>query len=196
MVVGLTVGDSGGRQWRPPVVVVSAVADGGVRGGGRWWPPVVLSGGGGGGKLNAEIKVKSDADKFWKAIMDSTTILPKASYDTFKAIEVVEGDGWSVGSVHVVHFAEGSLSMKPLKEKVEDLDEAKKKVTYSVIDGDLMQYYKSFKTSIEVIPEGEGSLVKWFCEFEKVSEEVSDPEMIRDASVKSLKQVDDFLLKA
>ncbi|KAL8196539.1 hypothetical protein R6Q57_024834 [Mikania cordata] len=148
------------------------------------------------GKLNVEVKVKSDADKFWEAIMDSATIFPKACSDLYKAVEVVEGNGRSVGSVRVVHFAEGSPVVKSAKEKIEELDEAKKKVAYSVIDGDMMQYYKSFKASLEVIPDGEGSLVKWFCEFEKASEEVPDPEMIRDFAAKNFKQIDDFLFKA
>ncbi|KAC9132067.1 hypothetical protein R6Q59_004795 [Mikania micrantha] len=148
------------------------------------------------GKLNAEIKVKSDADNFWKAILDSANIFPKACSDIYKAIEVVEGNGRSVGSVRVVHFTEGSAGVKLVKEKIEEVDEAKKKVAYRMIDGDMTQYFKSFKSSVEVIPDGEGSLVKWFCEFEKASEEVPGPEMTRDLVAKNFKQIDDFLLKA
>ncbi|KAK9052103.1 hypothetical protein SSX86_028731 [Deinandra increscens subsp. villosa] len=148
------------------------------------------------GKLDVEVKVKSDADKFWKTIMDSATIFPKVCSDLYKAVEVVEGDGKSVGSVRMVHFAEGSPVVKSAKEKIEELDEAKKKVAYSVIDGDMMQYYKRFKASLEVIPEGDGSLVKWVCEFEKASEEVPDPDMIRDFAAKNFKEIDEYLLKA
>ena len=132
------------------------------------------------GKLDVEVKVKSDADKFWKSIMDSATIFPKVCSDLYKSVEVLEGDGRSIDSVRVVNFAEGSPIVKSAKEKIEEVDEAKRKVAYSVIGGDMMQYYKSFKATLEVIPEGEGSLVKWLCEFEKASEEVPDPSTIRD----------------
>lgn len=65
-----------------------------------------------------------------------------------------------------------------------------------MIDGDMMQYYKSFKASLEVIPEEEGSLVKWLCEFEKASEEVPNPDIIRDFAAKNFKEIDEYLLTA
>ncbi|KAI7753257.1 hypothetical protein M8C21_001172 [Ambrosia artemisiifolia] len=148
------------------------------------------------GKLDVEVKVKSDADKLWNAIMDSATIFPKVCPDLYKAVELVEGDGRSVGSVRMVHFAEGSPIVKSSKEKIDELDAAKKKVAYSVIDGDMMQYYKSFKATLEVIPEAEGSIVKWLCEFEKASDEVPNPDIIRDFAAKNFKEIDDYLLKA
>nr|XP_043638986.1 MLP-like protein 423 [Erigeron canadensis] len=148
------------------------------------------------GKLDVEVKVKSGADKFWKTILESTDIFPKVCPDLYKSVQVLEGDGKSVGSIRLVNFAEGSPIVKSAKEKIEELDEGKKKVAYSVVDGDMMQYYKSFKASLEVIPEGEGSIVKWACEFEKASEEVPNPDMIRDFAAKNFKDIDDYLLKA
>lgn len=148
------------------------------------------------GKLDVEVKVKSNADKFWKSIRDSATIFPKVCSDLYKNVEILEGDGHSVGSVRVVNFAEGSPIVKSAKEKIEEFDEAKKKVAYSVIGGDMMQYYKTFKATLEVIPEGEGSLVKWICEFEKASEEIPDPNMIRDLAAKNFQEIDAYLLTA
>ncbi|PWA67768.1 Bet v I domain-containing protein [Artemisia annua] len=148
------------------------------------------------GKLDVEVQVKSGADKFWQSIMDSANIFPKVCSDLYKNVDVLEGDGHSVGSVRMVNFAEGSPIVKSSKEKIEELDDAKKKVAYSVIGGDMMQYYKNFKATLEVIPQGEGSLVKWLCEFEKASEQVPDPEMIRDFAAKNFKEIDEYLLKA
>ncbi|XP_076922958.1 MLP-like protein 423 [Bidens hawaiensis] len=148
------------------------------------------------GKLDVEVKVKSAADKFWESIMDSANIFPKVCSDLYKSVDVVEGNGRSVGSVRMVYFAEGSPVVKSAKEKIEELDEAKKKVAYSVIDGDMLQYYNNFKASLEVIPEGEGSLVKWLCEFEKASHEVPNPDLIRDFAAKNFKEIDEYLLKA
>lgn len=94
------------------------------------------------------------------------------------------------------NYDTGSPIVKSAKEKIEELDETKKKVAYSVIDGDMMQYYKSFKASLEVIPKEEGSLVKWLCEFEKASEEVPNPDIIRDFAAKNFKEIDEYLLTA
>ncbi|WP_168415089.1 MLP family protein, partial [Acinetobacter indicus] len=136
------------------------------------------------GKLDVEVEVKSQADKFWHSIRDSTTIFPKAFPDQYKSIETLEGDGKSVGSVRLVKFADGLPLVSVQKEKIEVVDEAKKSVSYSIIDGDLLKYYKNFKAHLVVAPKGDGSLVSWTCEFEKAHEEVPDPNIIRDFAVK------------
>ena len=61
------------------------------------------------GKLDVEVKVKSNAEKFWKSIRDSATIFPKVCSDLYKNVEILEGDGHSIGSVRVVNFAEGII---------------------------------------------------------------------------------------
>lgn len=62
------------------------------------------------GKLDVEVEVKSPADKFWNAIRDSSTLFPKAFPNQYKSIEVLEGDGKSVGSVRLVKYAEGNYN--------------------------------------------------------------------------------------
>lgn len=76
------------------------------------------------------------------------------------------------------------------------MDEEKKTVSYSVIEGDLLKYYKSFKGHISVSPKGEGSSVKWSCEYEKASEEIPDPHIIKDFVVKNFRELDDYTLQA
>lgn len=83
--------------------------------------------------------------------------------------------------------------MKESKERIEAVDEANKAVTYSVIDGDLVKYYKKFKANLVVIPKGEGSLVKWSCEYEKASDEVPNPDLIKDFAVKNFLEVDAYI---
>lgn len=82
------------------------------------------------------------------------------------------------------------------KEKIETADDANKIVSYSVIDGDIAAFYKNFKASLQVIPKGDGSLVKWSLEFEKAKEEVPDPNIILEIAVKTFKDLDAYLLKA
>ncbi|KAJ4961236.1 hypothetical protein NE237_021146 [Protea cynaroides] len=82
------------------------------------------------------------------------------------------------------------------KERIETVDEAGKEVGYSVIDGDASEFYKHFKAKLKVIPKGDGSLVKWSCDFEKASEEVPDPQIVQDFAVHNFKALDDYLLKA
>lgn len=79
------------------------------------------------------------------------------------------------------------------KEKIDTVDEEKKTVSYHVIDGDILKYYKNFKAYLKVTPKGDGSLVRWWCEFEKASAEVPEPNLIRDAAVKTFKDLEAYL---
>lgn len=90
----------------------------------------------------------------------------------------------------------GSPIVKVSTEKIENVDEANKVVTYKVIDGDLLKYYKAFKGIVCVNPKGDGSLVKWACEFEKASDDVPDPSVIKEFALKNFQEVDDYILKA
>ncbi|KAL6192487.1 hypothetical protein ACLB2K_033575 [Fragaria x ananassa] len=155
------------------------------------------------GKLHVEVEVKSPADKFWVSIRDSTEVFPKAFPHDYKSIDVLEGDGKAVGSVRLITYSEGiyacvgSPIVKVSKETIDMVDETNKAVAYQVIDGDLLKYYKSFKCILTVIPkgaEGEGSLVKWSCEYEKAHEQVPEPSIIKDFAVKNFKELDDYVL--
>ncbi|GKV22826.1 hypothetical protein SLEP1_g32649 [Rubroshorea leprosula] len=150
----------------------------------------------GSGQLHVEVEVKSPADKFWGIIRDSASVFPKAFPQDYKSIEVLEGDGKAPGSVRLVTYSEGSPMIKVSKEKIDAADDAERWVAYSVIDGDLLKYYKVFKGKVNVIPKGDGSLVKWSCDFEKASEEIPDPNMIKEFAVKNFKDMDAFVLQA
>lgn len=87
----------------------------------------------------------------------------------------------------------GSPLVKVDKERIEEVDEANKAVAYRVIEGDLVKYYKNFMAQMLVLPKGEGSLVKWRCEFEKASDEVPNPDVVKDFAVKNLLEIDAYI---
>lgn len=90
----------------------------------------------------------------------------------------------------------GSPIVKVSKETIDMVDEANKAVAYRVIDGDLLKYYQNFKCILTVSPkgDGEGSLVKWSCEFEKAHEQVPEPSIIKDFAVKNFQELDAYVL--
>ncbi|CAN0924059.1 MLP-like protein 423 [Linum grandiflorum] len=149
------------------------------------------------GTLEVDVEIKSPADKFWENIRNSTTLFPKHFPDQYKTIEVLEGDGKAVGSVRLFTYAEGSPLVKLSKERIDSVDEEKKSVSYSVIEGDLLKYYCTFKGHIVVSPKDkDGCLVKWTCEYERVSDDVEVPHVIKDFVVKNFKEVDDLTAAA
>lgn len=61
------------------------------------------------GKLEVDIiDLKSNADKFWQTIRDSTTIFPKAFPHDYKSIEILQGDGKAPGSIRHFSYGEGN----------------------------------------------------------------------------------------
>ncbi|KAK1269186.1 MLP-like protein 423 [Acorus gramineus] len=147
------------------------------------------------GKLELEVVTKSSADKFWGAIRNSSELFPRIFPEQFKSIEIVEGDGQSVGSVRLVKYAEGVPIVTFTKEKLEIADEENKTVSYTVIDGELATLFKSFKATLHVVPRGEGALVKWNIEYDKASDEVPDPNLVQETAKKTFTDLDEYLLK-
>lgn len=90
----------------------------------------------------------------------------------------------------------GSPIVKISKEKIDAFDEANKTMAYTVVEGDILKFYKHFRCHITVTPKGDGSTVKWLCEFQKATDEVPDPHVIKDFVVKNFKEMDDLALKA
>ncbi|KAL3631047.1 hypothetical protein CASFOL_024031 [Castilleja foliolosa] len=147
-------------------------------------------------KVEVEVEMKSKSDKVWASIRDSTDVFPKALSHQYKSIDVLEGDGKSAGSIRLVTYQPGLSDItKPAKEKVEKVDEANKSLSYSVIEGDVLEYYKNFKASLSVSPKGDhGSVVKWWCNFDKASDQVPNPDLIRDFAINNFKELDAYIL--
>ncbi|XP_010928576.1 MLP-like protein 423 [Elaeis guineensis] len=146
-------------------------------------------------KAEMEVEVKSSADKFWGALRDSTDLFPKIFPEQYKSIEIVEGDGKSAGSIRLLKYTEGFPILTFSKERIEVADDANKQVSYSVIDGELVSFYKPFKASLQVVPKGEGGLVKWCLEYEKVNEEFPQPDIIQETAAQTFKDLDAYLLQ-
>lgn len=85
--------------------------------------------------------------------------------------------------------------MKVSAERIETVDLENKSMTYSIIGGEMLEYYKTFKGTITVTPKGGGSILKWSAEFEKTGHEIEDPHVIKDFAVKNFKEIDEYLLK-
>lgn len=81
-------------------------------------------------------------------------------------------------------------------------DDENKVVSYSVVDGELVDFYKNFKITLKVAKaaaaEGEGeagAVVNWSMEFDKANDQVPDPDVIKETATKTFHDLDDYLLK-
>ncbi|GAB2229319.1 hypothetical protein Droror1_Dr00023458 [Drosera rotundifolia] len=69
-------------------------------------------------------------------------------------------------------------------------------ISDSMIEGELLNFFKSFKAKVVVAPKGDGSLVTWTCDYEKANEEVPALKLFKDFDVKTFHYLDAHLLKA
>lgn len=84
------------------------------------------------------------------------------------------------------------------KEVVEAVDEKNNLITFRVIEGDLMEHYKTFLVTIHCIPkpQGEqGSIVHWIIEYEKLHDEIIDPHTLVQFCIDVSKDLEVHLLE-
>ncbi|KAF7808723.1 MLP-like protein 28 [Senna tora] len=64
-------------------------------------------------------------------------------------------------------------------------------ITFKVVEGDLLEDYKSFKFIIKLTPHLlEGSLVNWTLEYEKLKEDTPDPHSLLEKVLEVSKHID------
>ncbi|CAL5354849.1 hypothetical protein CsSME_00043317 [Camellia sinensis var. sinensis] len=147
------------------------------------------------GKLEAEVEIQSSADKFYHIFRSRAHHIPNICPEKVSGIDVHEGDWENVGSIKKWNYVLDK-NAESLKETVESIDDENKVVTFNVVEGEIMQCYKSFKSILQVIEKGEGALVKWTIEYEKVNENAPTPDKYLDFGVGVTKDIDAHLVKA
>lgn len=61
------------------------------------------------------------------------------------------------------------------KDLVESIDKENNKITFKVLEGDLMEHYKSFRVTIQALPQEKTRVVHWTLEYEKLNDHSPDP---------------------
>jgi len=79
------------------------------------------------------------------------------------------------------------------KEVVEGIDKENGKVSFKVLEGDVLELYKSFKCNLQVTPKENGSVVQWALEFEKQENHIPDPHTLLQLGVEMSKNIDSYL---
>ncbi|CAK9180272.1 unnamed protein product [Ilex paraguariensis] len=166
------------------------------------------------GKVEAEVEIKCDADEFFHSWGGKAHQLPNLCPEKLHNVEVHEGDWKTEGSAKLwtyVHaqicssflnfafvcdrlcgFVSGRCDgkKKVAKEIIEAIDEEKKLVTFKVIEGDLMELYKTFIATVHVDTQGESNVVTWTFEYEKLNENVEDPNTLMGMCINMTKDIE------
>ncbi|CAI9275957.1 unnamed protein product [Lactuca saligna] len=126
-----------------------------------------------------QVKIKSDCDAFhqlWKA---NPNQVPTLTPTYIQNCQVHEGEVGNLGCCLVWnYFHDGKDRVG--KTITTDFNEGKKSVTFKVVEGDLMDLYKTFVIHIQVDKDGSDNIVTWTVEYEKLNPNVPDPDTLME----------------
>ncbi|EEF27183.1 Major latex protein, putative [Ricinus communis] len=145
-------------------------------------------------KLQVDVELKSSAEKFFKLLSKQIHQIPNASPGNIHQVDVHEGDWETAGSVKLwTYTIDGKREI--FKEKVE-IDEARKIVTMTAVEGHILELCQSYKIIIEAVPKDEGAVAKITTEYEKFKPDDAPPNKYLNFIVYVVKDVDAHLVNA
>ncbi|XP_021723643.1 MLP-like protein 43 isoform X2 [Chenopodium quinoa] len=143
-------------------------------------------------KLEGEVEIRATgADVHHDILKNKLHHLSNVASHFVHDVDLHEGDHGKLGSTHIWNY---TLAGKPQKAKtvIKEVDEEKKYAKGQVIEGDLLDDYKTFYAASQVIPKDEEtSIVRWTFEYEKKHPGVPEPSALLDAWLDAIKHVDD-----
>ncbi|XP_057961267.1 MLP-like protein 423 [Malania oleifera] len=146
-------------------------------------------------KLETQTGIKCSPQMFFNIYKNKSCLMPMISPDKFQSIEVLEGDGKSVGSIRLWTYVMGGPVIT--KDRIDAIDEKNNSITYGIISGDVTKYYRNFKATLQAISEDHGkNVVKWTIEYEKANEDVPTPYSHLEFLANVASEIDAYLLKA
>ncbi|TKY49593.1 MLP protein 31 [Spatholobus suberectus] len=143
-------------------------------------------------KVETNVHIKASAEQFYNVFCNKTHHIANILPEKIKSVEIHEGEWGTEGSIISWNYLhEGKVSVA--KEVVEGIDRKNNKMTFKVIEGELLGLYKSFKSNLQVSPKGKGSVVHWALEYEKQEDHIPDPHTLLQLVVELSKQIDAYL---
>ncbi|CAH1440195.1 unnamed protein product [Lactuca virosa] len=76
------------------------------------------------------------------------------------------------------------------KEVIEAIDEEKKSVSFKVVDGALMEFYKTFLLTVQVDTKEEKNFVTWTLTYEKINGNIKDPNTLMEFCLNVTKDIE------
>ncbi|RDX62050.1 MLP-like protein 43, partial [Mucuna pruriens] len=152
-------------------------------------------------KLETSMHIQASSEHFCDVYWNRTHHIANIFPEKIHSIEINEGEWGTEGSIVTWNYYLGkelrlqtssSKQGKTCAAKVvaESIDRKDNKMTFKVIDGDLLQYYKSFKFILQVTPKEKGSIACMVLEYEKQQDHFPDPHIMLQLTAEVMKKVD------
>ncbi|KAL4351622.1 hypothetical protein GQ457_06G036670 [Hibiscus cannabinus] len=169
------------------------------------------------GKLENDVEIDASPDKFIYMFTHTPHHVHHTSSERVQGCDLHEGEFGTAGSIICWRYVHGILLLTLIQLKLhffpfyfitgflnvfkiwqsQNSEGAKNSITLRVLDGDVMEEYKSFVVKIQASPksDGEGSVVHWTLEYERLHEGIGHPETLVPFFAQLTRDIDAHLLK-
>ncbi|KAF7827622.1 MLP-like protein 28 [Senna tora] len=140
------------------------------------------------GKVESDVHINASAEKFHEVMSSKTHHIGNVS-SVVNSVEMHEGEWGKVGSILLWNYVHACVA----KVVIEAIDPAKNLITFKVIEGDILDHYKSFKATIQVSPKEKGSVAHWTFEYEKLHAQIPNPHSLMEMATTMSREMDAHL---
>ncbi|OMO99693.1 hypothetical protein COLO4_13134 [Corchorus olitorius] len=148
------------------------------------------------GKMEGSVEIEAPAEAFHEMFLKRPHHISNACAHKVQGCDLHEGEFGKPGSIVCFrYFHDGKA--KIAKDLVEAVDPKNNSFTLRLLEGDLLEEYKSFVATISASPKpnGKGSIVNWVFEYEKVHEGIGHPESLLEFLLGVSKDMGNHLTK-
>ncbi|KAK8627601.1 hypothetical protein V6N13_135209 [Hibiscus sabdariffa] len=147
------------------------------------------------GKLESSTEIEASAEMFHHMLLHKPHHVSNASPNHVRACDLHHSDWGKVGSIICWTYFLGEL--KTAKEVIESVDPKNNSITMRVLEGDILEEFKNVVVKCKATPsaKGSGCVVQWVLEYEKLKEDVVDPETTLEMLVQVCKEMGTHLTK-
>ncbi|KAK8477637.1 hypothetical protein V6N13_017267 [Hibiscus sabdariffa] len=148
------------------------------------------------GKLEADVEIKASPEQFHDMFANKPHHMHHACNDKVQGCDLHEGEWGKVGTIVIFRFVLDGKATQ-LKDVIEAVDPDKNLITFRVMEGDIMEEYKSFLFTLQASPKsgGSGSVVHWTLEYEKLHQGIDHPQTLLEFVKDVSKDIDTHLTK-
>ncbi|XP_039034044.1 MLP-like protein 28 [Hibiscus syriacus] len=149
-------------------------------------------------KLEADVEIQASAEQFYHMLVSyKLKHVQHTCSDKVQGCDLQQGEWGQVGSIINWSYVHDGKS-KVAKEVIEAVEPDKNLITVRVLEGDLMEEFKSFLMTIQVSSKsgGSGAVVHFTMEYEKLHDGISHPESVLQLLVDLSKGMDAHLPQA
>ncbi|KAL4303460.1 hypothetical protein GQ457_10G027060 [Hibiscus cannabinus] len=131
------------------------------------------------GKLEFDVEIDATPEQFYHLFAHNPHHVHHTSSEKVHSCDLHEGEFGKSGSIICWKYVHEGKT-KTAKHVLE-FDHDNKVIIFNLLEGDLLEEYKSFVVTVQTLPNknGKGSIAHWIVEYEMLHEGVGHPESMR-----------------